>query len=540
LNCSLPECGKALKPPILQCSKCHAVAYCSRACQVKAWKAGHKRECSAAAADEHVNVARLPEITQALHDADEVVQEAATRELRQLLSSKCPPIKQVIKAGVVPRCIDLLSRWHRPSLQYEAAYALSNIASGASKFTSELVEKGALPALVKLLASPSDEVREQAVWALGNIAGDSAQLRDKVLNHNVLPPLIKQLNVEVTSVSRVTAWMLSNLSRGTPPPSLELIKPALPGLAVLISSTDKEVLADVCWSISYISDGDTHQIQPVIDAGVGKRLVELLMHESPQVKKPALRAVGNIVTGDDTQAQYIINCGVLPCLHQLLSNDCAKIRQETAWILSNMTCTGSKDQLQRVIDHNIFPILVHMLDSEDTEIRHECAWAIYNATFIGDHLQIKYFVDTGCVQTLVKLLDGTPDVRVVSLALESLENILKNGLTNQQVSESTRARERESERGLERARGNARVAKGLGFRVQGLGFGEISAPVNAFERAVCLVGNLISAQLSKEVIASNDGGHGACRIRHGAYDEVSNNVNICEVLLAPVCETPIS
>jgi hypothetical protein len=45
----------------------------------------------------------------------------------------------------------------------------------------------------------------------------------------------------------------------------------------------------------------------------------------------------------------------------------------------------------------------------------------------------------------VKLLDGTPDVRVVSLALESLENILKNGLTNQQVSESTRARERESE-----------------------------------------------------------------------------------------------
>jgi hypothetical protein len=44
LNCSLPVCGNALKPPILQCSKCHAVAYCSRACQVKTWKAGHKRE----------------------------------------------------------------------------------------------------------------------------------------------------------------------------------------------------------------------------------------------------------------------------------------------------------------------------------------------------------------------------------------------------------------------------------------------------------------------------------------------------------------
>jgi hypothetical protein len=43
LNCALPECGKALKPPI-QCSKCNAVACCGRVCQVKAWKAGHKRE----------------------------------------------------------------------------------------------------------------------------------------------------------------------------------------------------------------------------------------------------------------------------------------------------------------------------------------------------------------------------------------------------------------------------------------------------------------------------------------------------------------
>jgi hypothetical protein len=50
LHCALPDCGKALKPPILRCSKCHTVAYCGRACQVKAWKARHKLECSAAVA----------------------------------------------------------------------------------------------------------------------------------------------------------------------------------------------------------------------------------------------------------------------------------------------------------------------------------------------------------------------------------------------------------------------------------------------------------------------------------------------------------
>ena len=34
-----------------------------------------------------------------------------------------------------------------------------------------------------------------------------------------------------------------------------------------------------------------------------RRLVELLLHTSPLVQTPALRAVGNIVTGDDNQTQ---------------------------------------------------------------------------------------------------------------------------------------------------------------------------------------------------------------------------------------------
>ena len=48
----------------------------------------------------------------------------------------------------------------------------------------------------------------------------------------------------------------------------------------------------------YLSDGPDEKIQAVIEAGVCRRLVELLMHESPRVQTPALRAVGNIVTGE--------------------------------------------------------------------------------------------------------------------------------------------------------------------------------------------------------------------------------------------------
>jgi hypothetical protein len=42
--CSHAACGKPLEQP-LQCAQCKAAKYCSKDCQKRAWKAGHKREC---------------------------------------------------------------------------------------------------------------------------------------------------------------------------------------------------------------------------------------------------------------------------------------------------------------------------------------------------------------------------------------------------------------------------------------------------------------------------------------------------------------
>lgn len=55
------------------------------------------------------------------------------------------------------------------------------------------------------------------------------------------------------------------------------VKQALPALARLIHSQDEEVLTDACWALSYLSDGTNDKIQDVIQAGVCRRLVELLL-----------------------------------------------------------------------------------------------------------------------------------------------------------------------------------------------------------------------------------------------------------------------
>ncbi|XP_075641480.1 importin subunit alpha-like [Castanea sativa] len=370
----------------------------------------------------------LPAMVAGVCSDDMNLQLEATTQFRKLLSiERSPPINEVVQSGVVPRFVEFLARDEFPQLQFEAAWALTNIASGTSENTRVVIDHGAIPIFVKLLGSPADDVREQAVWALGNVAGDSPKCRDLVLSHGALMPLLLQFNEHAKlSMLRNATWTLSNFCRGKPPPPFEQTKPAIPALERLIQSNDEEVLTDACWALSYLSDGTNDKIQAVIDAGVCPRLVELLLHPSPTVLIPALRTVGNIVTGDDMQTQCMINHQALPCLLNLLTHNHKKsIKKEACWTISNITA-GNVNQIQAVIEAGIIPPLVQLLQIAEFEIKKEAAWAISNATSGGTHDQIKYLVSQGCIKPLCDLLI-CPDPRIVTVCLEGLENILKVG-----------------------------------------------------------------------------------------------------------------
>jgi hypothetical protein len=377
-------------------------------------------------------MAQMPMLSQMVASADPQAQFSGTQQFRKMLSiEQNPPISEVMQAGVVPRFVEFLKEINRPDLQFEAAWVLTNIASGTAEQTRFVVEHGALPIFVELLRSPNDDVREQAVWALGNIAGDSPNFRDLVLQSGGLQPIMQLIgNSNKTSMTRNATWALSNLCRGKPPPPLEWVSPALGTLAQLVHSTDCEVLTDACWAFSYLSDGPNERISAVIQSGVCQRLVELLSHSSPLVQTPALRVVGNIVTGDDTQTQVILQSGALPSLLKLLSHAKKAIRKETCWTISNITA-GNRDQIQAIIDSSLFPPVISLMSTADFDIKKEAAWAVSNATSGGSPQQIEYLVSCGCIKPIVDLL-SVSDAKVIGVALEALENILKAGKAKQQ------------------------------------------------------------------------------------------------------------
>ncbi|CAF4954002.1 unnamed protein product [Rotaria socialis] len=68
---------------------------------------------------------------------------------------------------------------------------MTNIAWGNSSQVKYVIDADAAPALIHLLTSTNEDVREQAVWALGNITGDNPEYRDYVLNKGALTPLLQ-------------------------------------------------------------------------------------------------------------------------------------------------------------------------------------------------------------------------------------------------------------------------------------------------------------------------------------------------------------
>ncbi|XP_058003655.1 importin subunit alpha-4-like [Hevea brasiliensis] len=233
-----------------------------------------------------------------------------------LLTAENPPFHEVIERGCVPRLVEFLGEQHvsHPNLRLGAARALSQIIyCGTLEHAKVVVEDGAVPKFVELLTSENDDLQElvnnfilflsTSLLALGSVATKSIGCRDLVLGHGSLtqlqyllekysePPMLRSSTLMLQNASRT----LAILCNGSPPPTFEQVKSALPTLQKLIHlHPPVGVLGDVC--------------RDACLASLVCQLVQSNKFSCPelQVVEPVVRIVGNIFRGSDSQIECIL------------------------------------------------------------------------------------------------------------------------------------------------------------------------------------------------------------------------------------------
>ena len=370
-------------------------------------------------------VAQLPGIAASLKSMTPQQRFEATRSVRRLLSRhEQPPAEEVIAAGLVPILVAELGLINEEKTQFEAAWALTNIAS--TEHTRIVVKAGAVPYLAKLMMSKNPDIREQCLWCLGNVAGDGHDMRDLVLK---VPGALNNLLLNIRHAATKSllgnaTWTLSNFCRGKPAPALASIKPALPYLAKLITHSSLDVVGDACWALSYISDGDDDRIQAVLDLNIVPRLMQLLGESRVSVVTPALRTLGNIVSGNDKQTQAVIDGGIFAAIAPLLNHAKRTVRKEACWALSNIAA-GTPSQVNGLLAQKAtLKKVMSLLESDDFEVRKEAAWVISNISTGGSTENIASIIQMGALNVICEVLDIS-DVKICIVALDALEAILR-------------------------------------------------------------------------------------------------------------------
>lgn len=368
----------------------------------------------------------IPAMMQGLASSDVATQVHNLRGFRRLLSAEeHPPVQECVDCGALPLFVQFLQRHDSAELQFEAAWALTNIAS--TQRTRLVVEHMAVPYLAQLLNSPNAETREQCAWCLGNVAGDGAELRDVVLASNSMSYLLANIAQPANiAMLRNCTWSLSNFCRGKPSPPLATLMPALSLLgSLLLQCSDEDTTIDATWAMSYISDGENERIQAVVEQGVVGRLVGMLYSQRHQVITPALRTLGNIVSGSDAHTQAVVDANVLAALVPLLSNNRKNIRKEACWMVSNIAA-GTEAQMSLTLQTPglLQSVLVQLSAAAEWDVRKEAAWVVSNLATGGKEGHLMQLVEAQALRPVCELLD-CGDVRVTMLAMEALESILK-------------------------------------------------------------------------------------------------------------------
>mmetsp|Transcript_73626 Transcript_73626/g.216009 ORF Transcript_73626/g.216009 Transcript_73626/m.216009 type:complete len:562 (+) Transcript_73626:101-1786(+) len=385
----------------------------------------------------------------------------AVAELRRMMSiGACPPIQAVIDEGACTPLVACLDD-NSSAVQFEAAWTITNIASGTTAQTSALLEVGAAEALFRILASGQicgrADLCDQCLCALSNIAGDDdVQPRDQLLARGVIghlgslferiPNFTWDLHGRV-QVLRSLTRLMSNLCCGHPAPPLDEVDCAFDYFVqVLLGTEDTEMLADALFGLCCLIEGATDdkdgaRAVRMMSAGFAPDTPPPMPHPTllkavdcfkwgGRVSSAALHLLGLLVSmPEDQLTDSVISAGALQGYRTALLDGhlTQKMHSDAAWALSNIAA-GTSAQAQCLLDtRGVFDALCRTVETGlSAEVKHECAWAVAHMARRGSQT-LTQLDARRLLSALAQALKVESDIPLLCALLDSSEAVLQFG-----------------------------------------------------------------------------------------------------------------
>lgn len=433
----------------------------------------HARVSAAAPSADPARVAQLGVYLAILRDSEASASDLlhALAELRRALSARLrPPIQEVLCLnGVEPIVARFSDTESSTVVRLEAAWVLTNLATGSCEQCLALVDAGVADAVLQALTSTSTmrghhDLCEQCLWVLGNIACDGEPaLRDRLFELGIMN-MLAELFTQIESFSwpaafrlqllRTMTWLSSCLCKGSPPPRLVYVDPLFDYFVQAVVGTDDgQLLSDALWGLVHLleageaivksverlllsgfsadADWNPSEGHPFIDKVV--RCLGRAGDSRNPLPIPALRVLNILVSvAEPTVADVVVAAGALGFFATFLVDENAPVhvRRNVAVAVANISA-GTPGQSQRVMDEpelweHIFQAVIR---DPCQRVRGECIWAVANVAKRGYGTGAGRRPEPEHVLTLVaKILKiGTEDIGLVRALLDMGEVAFKHG-----------------------------------------------------------------------------------------------------------------
>lgn len=353
--------------------------------------------------------------------------------LRKILSHKTDqPIQQVMDHPAFFTIFKMAQDPINLHLQLEAAWCLTNMASGTTEQTHSLIQKNVIDLFVSLLKSKYSQILEQAVWGIGNIAGDCPEFRNKVMGSNAAEALLQVLQTHPTEkIRNLVVWVFSNLCRMRP--KSERVSPVARQMLQVLrdvfkATTNPEVLHDCIYGLYISTTPETNEL--FLDSEFLLKFLQVYVQVQQDYthQKSLLTAIhtflGGFTSDNSNYCMGVIKVGFLPHLkNSLFIPDVGTVR-EVCWIFSNLSI-GIPEQIHSIIaEPNLLETLAKICSHSELGLAREATWAICNLCLCKEPQIIEELLKRGILKLFKELMELDAEAKMVTLCLEALLHLL--------------------------------------------------------------------------------------------------------------------